>query len=96
MSYTAEIEALTARWADAYAAVRIEEATDCFAPDGLYMVPGKPPAIGRDALLELHRFWLRNGGPEFSTEHVGSGMRSPGTASIPPPSRAAPSSSPAS
>ena len=62
MSHTDEIEALTARWADAYAAVRIEEATDCFAPDGLYMVPGKPPAIGRQALVALHRFRLRDGG----------------------------------
>lgn len=73
MSQTAEIEALTARWADTYAAVRIEEAVACFASDGLYMVPGKAPFLGRQALLELHRFWLRNGGPEFSTGHVCSG-----------------------
>jgi len=73
MSHTQAIEALTAKWADAYAAVRIEEAAGCFARDGIYMVPGKAPSVGRDALLELHRFWLRNGGPEFSTDHVGSG-----------------------
>ncbi len=74
MSDIAAIEALTARWAETYAAVRIEEAVDCFAPDGLYMVPGKAPFIGREALLEIHRFWLRNGGPEFSYETVGSGV----------------------
>lgn len=67
------IEALTAQWAAAYAAVRIEEAAGCFAHDGVYMVPGKPPVVGYDAIVELHRFWLRNGGPEFSFEKVGSG-----------------------
>ena len=74
MSDIEEIEALTARWADAYANVRIEEAAGCFAGDGIYMVPGKPPVVGHDAIVELHRFWLRNGGPEFSTGQVGSGV----------------------
>ena len=73
MSDIEEIEALTARWADAYANVRIEEAAGCFAGDGIYMVPGKPPVVGHDAIVELHRFWLRHGGPKFSTGHVGAG-----------------------
>lgn len=70
---TRDLEALTARWADAYANVRIEEAAGCFAQDAIYMVPDRPPVVGHAAIVELHRFWLRNGGPEFSTGHVGSG-----------------------
>jgi ketosteroid isomerase-like protein len=73
MQDTEAIEALTARWARAYAGVHIEEAVACFAPGGIYMVPGKAPFVGRDGLLEIHRFWLRNGGPEFSYETVGAG-----------------------
>lgn len=57
-----ELAALRERLVEAYAAGDAERAADLYVEQGVQQPPGRPPAVGRRAILESYQTVFANGG----------------------------------